>query len=135
LCVFKVLKLIHMAAGASFVEHKGKMIYYVDYSNIKTNEAFLATIKQTNAFREKVRAEGKHDLLMLVDLTGSFVYGDVLEEIKKAGKITKELTAREAVVGITGGKKILLRIVQTITQMNLRVFDTIEEAKDWLVSA
>jgi hypothetical protein len=124
-----------MARGASFVEHKGRMIYFVDYSNIKSNEEFLATIKQTNAFREKTRAEGKRDLLMLVDFTGSYVYGEVLEEIKKAGKITKELTAREAVVGITGGKKILLRIVQTITQMNLRVFDTIEEAKDWLVSA
>lgn len=124
-----------MARGASFIEHKGKMIYYVDYSNIKTNEEFLATIKQTNAFREKTKAEGKRNLLMLVDLTGSFVYGEVLEEIKKAGKLTKELTAREAVVGITGGKKILLRIFQTITQMNIRVFDTVEEAKDWLVSA
>lgn len=123
-----------MAEGARFIEHKGKMIYYVDYTNIKTNEEFLTTIKQTNAFREKVKAEGKKNLLMLVDFSGSFVYGEVLEEIKKAGKHTKELTAREAVVGITGGKKILLRIVQTITQMNLHVFDTIEEAKDWLVS-
>jgi predicted transposase YdaD len=123
-----------MALGARFVEHKGKMIYYVDYSNIKTNDEFLAVIKQTNAFREKIKAEGKSNLLMLVDLSGSFVYGEVLEEIKKAGKFTKEITAREAVVGITGGKKILLKIVQTITQMNLRVFDTMEEAKDWLVS-
>jgi hypothetical protein len=123
-----------MALGARFVEHKGKMIYYVDYSNIKTNDEFLAVIKQTNAFREKIKAEGKSNLLMLVDLSGSFVYGEVLEEIKKAGKFTKEITAREAVVGITGGKKILLKIVQTITQMNLRVFDTLEEAKDWLVS-
>jgi hypothetical protein len=123
-----------MALGASFVEHKGKMIYYVDYTNIKTNEEFLHVLKQSNAFREKTRAEGKHDLLMLVDFTGSFVYGEVLEEIKKAGKITKEITAREAVVGITGGKRILLKIVQSITKMNIHVFDTVEEAKDWLVS-
>lgn len=123
-----------MALGAKFIEHKGKEIYYVDYSNIKTNEEFLATIKQTNGFREKVKAEGKRDLLMLVDITGSFVYGEVLEEIKKAGKQTKQITAREAVVGVTGGKKILLKIMQTITNMNLKVFDTIEDAKDWLVS-
>ena len=99
-----------MAQGAKFIEYKGKQIYYVDYSNIKTNEEFLAIIKQTNAFREKVKAEGKHNLLMLVDITGSFVYGEVLEEIKKAGKHTKEITAKEAVVGITGGKKIFLRL-------------------------
>jgi hypothetical protein len=124
-----------MALGARFIEHKGKLIYYVDYSNIKTNEEFLHVIRQSNAFRERARNEGKRDLLMLVDLTGSFVYGEVLEEIKKAGKITKEITAREAVVGITGGKRILLKIVQSITNMNLHVFDTVEEAKDWLVSA
>lgn len=123
-----------MAKGASFLEYKGKQIYYVDYSNIKTNEEFLTTIKQTNAFREKLKADGKRSLLMLVDITGSFVYGEVLEEIKKAGKFTKELTAKEAVVGITGGKKILLKIIQTITNMNLKVFNTVDEAKDWLVS-
>jgi hypothetical protein len=124
-----------MVQGAKFVEYKGKQIYYVDYSNIKTNDEFLAVIKQTNAFREKVKAEGKRDLLMLVDITGSFVYGEVLEEIKKAGKHTKEITAKEAVVGITGGKKILLKIVQAITNMNLKVFDKVEDAQDWLVSA
>jgi hypothetical protein len=124
-----------MVQGAKFVEYKGKQIYYVDYSNIKTNDEFLAIIKQTNAFREKVKAEGKRDLLMLVDVTGSFVYGEVLEEIKKAGKFTKEITAKEAVVGITGGKKILLKIVQSITNMNFKVFDKVEDAQDWLVSA
>jgi hypothetical protein len=123
-----------MSQGAQFIEYKGKQIYYVDYSNIKTNPEFLAIIKQTNAFREKIKSEGKRDLLMLVDFSGSYVFGEVLEEIKKAGKITKELTLREAVVGITGGKRILLKIVQKITNMNISVFDTVEEAKNWLVS-
>jgi hypothetical protein len=123
-----------MAQGAKLVEYKGKQIYYVDYSNIKTNEEFLSIIKHTNAFREKVKAEGKHNLLMLVDITGSFVYGEVLEEIKKAGKNTREIISKQAVVGITGGKKILLKIVQTITNMSFKVFDTVEEAQDWLIA-
>jgi hypothetical protein len=124
-----------MTKGAQFIEYKGQTIYYVDYSNIKTNDEFMAVLKQSNSFREKVKSEGKKDLLMLVDVTGSFVYGDVLTEIKKAGKITKEMTLKEAVVGISGGKKILLKIVQSFTSMNLKVCDSIEEAKDWLVSA
>jgi len=123
-----------MDQGAQFIEHKGKEIYYVDYSNIKSNEEFLLILKSTNAFREKIKAEGKNNLLMLVDISGSFVYGEVLEQLKKAGKLTKEITAKEAVVGITGGKKIILKILQTITKMNFRVFDTTEEAKDWLIS-
>jgi hypothetical protein len=124
-----------MTKGAQFIEYKGQSIYYVDYSNIKTNDEFMSVIKQSNSFREKVKSEGRKNLLMLVDVSGSFVYGDVLTEIKKAGKITKEMTLKEAVVGISGGKKILLKIVQSFTNMNLKVFDTLDEAKDWLVSA
>jgi hypothetical protein len=124
-----------MTKGAQFIEYKGQSIYYVDYSNIKTNDEFMSVIKQSNSFREKIKSEGKKDLLMLVDISGSFVYGDVLTEIKKAGKITKEMTLKEAVVGISGGKKILLKIVQSFTDMNLKVFDSVDEAKDWLVNA
>jgi hypothetical protein len=123
-----------MAKGAQFIDYKDKQIYFVDYSDIKTNEEFLSVIKKSNAFREKARAEGKRNLLMLVDITGSFVYGDILTEIKKAGKYTKKITSREAVVGISGGKKILLNIFRSFTSMNIKVFDTVEEAKEWLVA-
>jgi hypothetical protein len=123
-----------MEKGAKFIEYKGKEIYYVDYTDIKTNGEFMDVIKLTNAFREKVKAEGKKDLLMLVDVTGSFIYGDVLNEVKNAGKLTKEITKKEAVVGITGGKKILIKIFQTFTNMNLKVCDTVEEAKEWLIT-
>ncbi len=56
-----------MAKGAQFIEYKGQSIYYVDYSNIKTNDEFMAVIKQSNSFREKVKAQGRKNLLMLVD--------------------------------------------------------------------
>ncbi|MFO7657847.1 MAG: hypothetical protein R6W78_12335 [Bacteroidales bacterium] len=122
-----------MARGAQFVQHKGKDIYYVDYSNIKSNEEFLQTIKETNAFREKVRSEGIRDLLILVDISGSYAYGQVLDELKKSGRITKDLSKKEAIVGITKSQKILLQIIKTFTRMQLTMFNTVEEAKDWLV--
>jgi hypothetical protein len=124
-----------MANGARFIEHKGKEIYYIDYSHIKTTEAFLEVLKSTNAFREEVKASGKRDVLMLVDVTGSYVYGDILEALKKAGKATKPITRKEAVVGITGAKKTLLSIFRLLTGLQLRPFDTIDEAKEWLTEA
>ncbi len=123
-----------MTQGAKFIEFKGQQIYYVDYSNIKTSEEFLAVIKSTNAFREKLKHDGVKDLLMLVNISGSFVYGDVLSEIKKAALLTKELIAKEAIVGITGSKKILLKVLQSFAKMDFKIFDTEEEALEWLVS-
>ncbi len=85
--------------------HKGKEIYFIDYTNLKVEADFLAAIKSTNAFREKVKSMGKKDLLMLVDTTNSYVYGQAFAEIKRSGKLTQDITKRTAVVGITGAKK------------------------------
>jgi hypothetical protein len=123
-----------MSQGARFLNHKGKSIYYVDYSNIGTKEEFLEIIKQTHAFREIVKAEGKRDQLMLVDVTGSFIYGEILEEIKVGGKETREIISKQAVVGITGSKKVLLNIFNKVTQMEMKVFGTVEDALNWLVT-
>jgi hypothetical protein len=122
-----------MPNGARFIEYKGREIYFVDYSYIKSTEEFVKVIKGTNAFREKVKAEGKRNILMLVDVTGSYVYGEALEALKMSGRLTKELTKKEAIIGISGAKKILLRITQLFTGMQLRPFDTLVEAKEWLI--
>jgi hypothetical protein len=122
-----------MPNGARFIQYKGKEIYFVDYTHIKTIGEFLEVIKGTNAFREKVKAEGKRNILMLVDVTGSYIYGEALDAVKMSGRISKELTKKEAVVGITGAKKILLRVAQLFTGMQLRPFDTLEEAQEWLI--
>jgi hypothetical protein len=121
-----------MPNGARFIEYKDREIYFVDYSYIKSTEEFVKVIKGTNAFREKVKAEGKRNMLMLVDISGSYVYGETLDALKRAAKLSRELTRKEAVVGAAGPKKVLLRIVQLFTGMQLRPFDTLEEAKEWL---
>ena len=118
---------------AQFITYKGKEIYYIDYSNIKLEEEFLAAIRSTNSFREKVKASGKKDLLMLVNVSNSYVYGEAFSEIKRSGKLTQSITKKTAVVGITGAKKTFLDIVNVFTSLDVKPFDDIEVAKDWLV--
>ena len=122
-----------MARGAQLIQYKKKEIYFIDYSNIKTSEEFLKTIKETGAFREKVKSMGKKDLLILVDITDSYLNIEILDELKKAGRIIKDISMKEAIVGITGYKKILLQIIQTFTNLHFNVFNTTEEAKNWLI--
>lgn len=115
------------------IQHKEKEIYFIDYSHIKTSKEFLKTIKEAGAFREKVKAMGKKDLLILVDITDSHFNIEILDELKKAGRIIKEISRKEAIVGVTGYKKILLQIVQTFSDLHFNMFNTTEEAKNWLV--
>jgi len=122
-----------MARGAHIIKHQGKEIYFIDYSHIETPEEFLKTLREAAAFREKVKSIGKKDLLVLVDITGSYPNMEVFDELKKAGRIIREITMKEAIVGITGYKKVLLQIIRTFTNLEFQVFETIEEAKNWLV--
>ncbi len=117
----------------SFIECKDKEIYFIDYSNLKQEEEFLEAIKSTNAFRERVKASGKKDLLMLVDVTNSYVYGQVFSEIKRSANLTQDITRRTAVVGVKGVKKTLLDMMNAFTTLNVKPFDNIEDAKNWLV--
>ena len=116
------------------IQHKDKEIYFIDYSNIKTSEEFLRTIRKAGAYREKVKALGKKDLLILVDITASYFNVEILDELKKAGRIIKEISKKEAIVGVTGYKRVLLQIIQTFTNLHFNIFNTLEEAKNWLVS-
>lgn len=116
-----------------FIYHREKEIYFIDYTNIMQEGEFLEAIKSTNAFREKVKASGKKDLLMLVDVTDSYVYGGVFTEVKRSAKSTQSITKKTAVVGISGAKKTFLDIVNAFTSLNVKPFNNIEEAKDWLV--
>ena len=123
-----------MARGAQLIQYKGKEIYFIDYSNIRSNSILLQTLKQTSAFREKLLAEGKKDLLMLVDVTNFFASGEALDKLKKNGRLTKQMTKKEAVVGLKSYfTKVQIQIFRTFTKMQLKSFDQIDKAKDWLV--
>lgn len=69
---------------------------------------------------------------MLVDVTNSYVYGQAFVEIKRSAKLTQDITKRTAVIGVTGAKKTLLDVMNAFTSLNVKSFDSIDAAKDWL---
>lgn len=110
--------------------HKGKKIYFSDWSNLKKAEEALPVMEETVSFIEKM---GEYNLLEIIDATGSFSPPKVLNALKDAGKRTKKFNKRKAIVGITGSKRIILAGVNRFIDGNIKGFDTIDEAKDWIV--
>lgn len=76
---------------------------------------------------------GEYNLLEIIDATGSFSPPKVLTALKESGKRTKKFNKRKAIVGITGTKRIILGAVNRFIDGNIKGFDTVEEAKDWVV--
>ena len=80
-----------------------------------------------------MQREGLYDLLILTDFTDSTISKEVLQALKERTKELQSFTKAQAILGITGVRKFLLSVAQSLTTANVQAFDTYEGAKDWLV--
>lgn len=114
----------------SYLQHKGKRIMFIDYSNCKTVEETLAVLELVK--KEYMQING--EILTLNNFEGA--YGST-EYMKRANQYAKEFfnerTAKNAALGISGIKKILLHGYNTVVKDKIVPFDTKEEALDYLV--
>jgi len=112
-----------------WIPHKGKEILYEDYSNLKGDEIAI----RVPIFSHLELQMGKKDMLLIIDLSDSFANKEAVKAFTEAGKVTGEIFLKTAVLGITGVKKILLNVVNRLTQVNAKPFSDIKAAKDYLV--
>jgi len=115
--------------GAEWITHKGKRILYIKYSGISPSEQLDLIKKATKILLDS----GATDNLTLTDVTNTFVSKEFVELAKEKGGESKAVTKKAAIVGIEGIRKLLLQVVNTVSGNSRKPFDSIEEAKDWLV--
>lgn len=109
------------------LNHKGARIVFHDYSNL-SGDALLATIREA-ASKVTTRGSG---LNILTDVSGSYATREAMDELKALARKATPYVRKSAVIGMTGLKRILLEAVRTLTGRNIRTFNTMPEAMDWL---
>jgi len=120
-----------MKNRVSQIWYKSKKIYLTDWTNLKTPDVAFQAIEESTSYIEKLN---EFNLLEIIDVTGSFASPQVLGALKESGKRTKKFSKRKAIVGVTGSKRIILAGVNRFIDGNINGFNTIEEAKEWVVS-
>jgi hypothetical protein len=119
--------------GTKIISHKEQDIIYLDYRGLKKPEEFQEkvgeTIKRTKYYLEN----NIKDILVLTDLNDSYIYGNATKFLKESTKMARPFVKKSAVIGISGAKRILLNMVNLFSGYETKAFQTIEEAKDWLV--
>jgi hypothetical protein len=117
-------------ARMSWIDYKGKEILYDDYSGLTGDEMAKLIPVITHLTFES----GKKDILLIVDVSNGYANKAAVSQFGESGNISKHLLTKTAVLGITGVKKILLNVVNTITSLNAKPFSSAEEAKEYLIS-
>jgi hypothetical protein len=118
-----------MPGKFKWIEFKGKEILFNDRSNLSPEDI----IKNVNEAKELITKSGKRKILYLVDNSNNNVIPKVKDHIKKVGKELDPYLLKSAVIGTTPAQKVLINILNNITKMSVKVFDNLENAKEWLV--
>lgn len=112
-----------------WITHKGKKIFYADYSNFK-----LEGLKEETAEVAPVLCkEPLNSVLVLTDVRGTYGTPDIVEHLKKLASKTQPHVHKRAVIGVTGVQTILLKAINKFSGKETVPFDTVEEGLDWLV--
>jgi hypothetical protein len=114
----------------SYIHHKGKKILYIDYSGCKTVEETLVVLEMVKS--EYGRTTG--DLLTLNNFEGAYGSSKYMNKANEYAKnIFNKRTAKNAAIGVSGIKKILLQSHNLIVKDKIFPFDSKEQALDFLV--
>ena len=117
---------------SQWIEHKGKRIFYQDFSKNFFNSA--AVKEELAEVQKVVMAEPPGSVLVLSDFRDTNVGSDLLSTMNSASAATKAYVRKTAVLGVTGMKRKLADLLTAITGQPLKYFDNIEAAKDWLAA-
>ncbi len=118
--------------GFSVIQHKNKQIFLIDYSICGSDKSKFMQLF-AHAMREYVK-QPPNSMLVLVNVDKISYDKDHLKVLKDSRDLGSKYEKRIAVLGIHGVKKVAFNFVTGLKGgKNMKVFETAEEAKEWLV--
>jgi hypothetical protein len=116
---------------SNWIEHKGKKIFYQDFSKNFYNSAAVKT--ELTEVQKIVLGEPNDSVLVLSDMRDTNIGSDLLPIMNAASAATKNHVRKTAVLGVVGVKRKLADLLTALTGQPLKYFDDIESAKNWLI--
>ncbi|MCP4678486.1 MAG: hypothetical protein GY854_23850 [Deltaproteobacteria bacterium] len=113
----------------NWINHKGKEILVLNYSKLADGEH----LSQVDRVESSVQSTTQKEILKLTVITDTHINEAFMTRIEQLNHKYDSLVEKEAVVGITGLKKVLLKARGVVSSKEIKAFDDTEAAKDWLV--
>ena len=129
--VLVYLGRLYTSMPISYITYKGKDILYIDLRESKTEQRSKELLAET----VKAYQESSGDIIALTNVEGAYMNPEIIEETKKYAKsLFTQRAKKRAMVGVKGLKKLIFNSYAKISGNNIRLFDTEEEAKEFLIA-
>ena len=109
--------------------HKGKEVICFDYRGLDEEDEFIEMAEKALEYNLKLN----RPTLQLTNITGCYLTPRIMEYINTTMPKVSHLIIKDALIGITGAKRILFQVYNMMVRGNARAFKDEEEALEWLV--
>ena len=113
-----------------FINHGGKKILMVDFSNCPANEVE----EIARAVPDYVTVNPHGSVLVLTDFTGAAFDRDALRAMKETAVFDKPYVKKSALIGTESLPRDFYEDMTRFSRRELPIFKTREEALDWLAT-
>jgi hypothetical protein len=115
---------------SKWVTWKGQRILYQEFSGFGRDAEALE--REVDLVDAEIVKQAPGSILALADLNGTVTSSAVVELFKRSASVTKPFVAKQAVIGVGGVQKFLAQMVARASGQALQLFNSREEAMDWL---
>ena len=110
--------------------HSGRTIFYMDFSNLNNPSEIKSLIDESVRF---IRKQPPVTVLTLTSIKGMHFNSEIRDLFNDFIKGNKPYVKAGAVIGLAGLQQIIYNSLMKVTGRDIKAFDNIEEAKNWLV--
>ncbi|HET6438491.1 MAG TPA: hypothetical protein VFG59_10550 [Anaeromyxobacter sp.] len=114
--------------GTGFILHKGKRIYFIDAEGID-GERIEAVAAKAAA---DIRAEPPNSVLTITQVKDAKVDMTLVTTLRKLAEGNKPFVKAACVTGLSQAQRVVFNTVQILSRRKMELFETVEEAKDYL---
>jgi hypothetical protein len=114
--------------ASGFIEHRGKRIYVIDAVGIDGARVDPLAAQAAAA----IRAEPKGSVLTITNVKDSRVDQRFVQALRQLAEGNAPYVKAACVTGVGPVHKIVFYTVKILARRDFKLFDTLEEAKDYL---
>lgn len=115
----------------STLKHHGISVFYMDFSNLKTEAEIKLVIEESKSFIRKQSPSSTYGLANIEEMHFNNSIKDIFLEFVKGNKPYMKASA---IVGVSGLKQILFNGIMKMTGRDVKSLDNVDQAKDWLLT-
>jgi hypothetical protein len=116
---------------SGWLTHKDARILYLDISNFGSD--FESVKAEIGMVHGTIIKQPSNSVSELINVQHTVISKKIAELFKNNAETSKKHLRKVAVIGATKLTNIIVQAIIYFSGLNIRTFDDIEKAKDWLV--